>query len=227
MAVRAFPFHLPVSAGVLAVVLLAGCGDGGGGGLSNKNPGPNDVGVVVAFGDSITMGNVCACAPYPARLAGLIGKVVVNAGINGTTAREGADRIQGVIAANRPGFMLILYGVNDGIHGQGTDGTLAALRKMIATCRESQVVPALATYPIPFGSHGAFAAGTIGLNEGIRGLAEAQDIRCVDLELEFALEAEETAPGEVVTDRALMEADGLHPNDAGTQIMALAFADLF
>ena len=226
MAVRAFPFHQSVSAGVLAVVLLAGCGDGGGGGLSNKNPGPNDVGVVAAFGDSITMGNVCACAPYPARLAGLIGKVVVNAGINGTTAREGADRIQGVIAANRPGFMLILYGVNDGIHGQGTDGTLAALRKMIATCRESQVVPALATYPIPFGSHGAFADRTVALNLGIRALAKELRVPCVDLEKEFAGPAD-PATGLAETDRSLMNDDGLHPNDAGTQVLALAFADLF
>ena len=38
--------------------------------------------VVTAFGDSITMGNMCSCTPYPARLAGLIGKTAVNAGIH-------------------------------------------------------------------------------------------------------------------------------------------------
>jgi lysophospholipase L1-like esterase len=226
MAIRALSFRWVVPAAGMAAALMAGCGDGGGGGLSNKNPGPNDVGVVVAFGDSITMGNVCACAPYPARLAGLVGKVVVNAGINGTTAREGVNRIQGVIAANRPGFMLILYGVNDGIHGQSTDGTLAALRKMVAICRESQVVPVLGTYPVPFGSHGVFADRTVALNLGIRALAKELRVPCVDLEKEFA-GGRDPVTGRTETDRALMNADGLHPNDAGTQVMALAFADLF
>ncbi|MGD9612154.1 MAG: SGNH/GDSL hydrolase family protein, partial [Kiritimatiellia bacterium] len=175
----------PRWAALLAGAWLVGCG-GGGGGLSNENPGANDVRVVAAFGDSLTMGNVCACAPYPARLAGLIGKTVVNAGINGTMAREGVNRIQGVLAGNRPGFLLILYGVNDGIHGQSLDGTVAALRKMVATCRDGQVVPVLATYPIPFGGHGAFADRTIALNAGIRALAKELRVPCVDLEKEFA-----------------------------------------
>lgn len=206
--------------------LMAGCGGDGGGGLSNKNPGANDVGVVVAFGDSITMGNRCACAPYPARLSGWIGKVVVNAGINGTMAREGLGRIQSVIVGNRPGFMLILYGINDVIHGQGTGGTAGALRQMVEICRQNNVVPVLATYPIPFGSHGVFAGGTRGLNFAIRSLASEMRVPCVDLEAEFG-----GAPGPdgaiVPANRALMEADGLHPNDAGTQVMAWAFADLF
>ena len=207
--------------------LLAACNNGGDGGLSNKNPGLNDTTVVAAFGDSITQGNRCACPPYPARLPPLIGKTVIPAGIHGTMARESVGRIQQVIDRNHPAFMLILYGVNDMIHGKGVPGTIGALSQMVLICKQNNVVPVLATYPIPFGSHGAFAMGTIGLNEGIRGLAEAQGIRCVDLEREFALETEGTTPGWVVTDRALMETDGLHPNDAGTQIMAVAFADLF
>ena len=211
---------------LLSIGILAGCDDSESG-LSNKHPGLNDRNVVVAFGDSITQGGECGCVPYPARLSPMIGKTVYNTGIGGTMVRENVDRAQAVITQYRPAFMLILYGVNDHIHGKGATGSLEALSQITLICKQNNVVPVLATYPLPFGSHGAFAAGTIGLNEGIRGLAEAQDIRCVDLELEFALEAEETAPGEVVTDRALMEADGLHPNDAGTQIMALAFADLF
>ena len=56
----------------LGLWCMAGCDDGGGGGggLSNKNPGSNDLNVVVAFGDSLTQGNMCDCAPYPSRLAG-------------------------------------------------------------------------------------------------------------------------------------------------------------
>ncbi len=205
---------------------LAGCGGGGDSGLSNSDPGNNDLNVVAAFGDSITMGNMCSCAPYPARLAGLIGKTAVNAGIHGTMASESVERTQAVISQNRPAFMLILYGVNDIIHGKGSTGAVRSLREMVEICRQNHVVPALATYPIPFGSHEVFAEGTRALNLGIRALAEELRVPCVDLEIEFR-ETADPLDGISVTDRSLMQDDGLHPNDAGTQVIALAFADLF
>ena len=55
----------------------------------------------------------------------------------------------------------------------------------------------------------------LALNDRVRDLARDLGIACVDLEKEFA-------GGEDLT-----IGDGLHPNDAGTQIIALAFADLF
>lgn len=211
--------------GVLLLAgFLAGCDDDDG--LTNGNPGLNDVNVVAAFGDSITQGNMCSCPPYPARLGPLIGKAVVNAGVHGTMAREGVGRTQSVIDRFHPAFMLILYGVNDGIHGKGTDSTLAALRDMVGICRQNQVVPVLATYPLPFGSHGAFTGRTDVLNDGIRALAKELHVRCVDFEREFAGPVD-PATGIAATERSLMNDDGLHPNDAGTQVMALAFADLF
>ena len=80
---------------------------------------------------------------------------------------------------------------------------------------QNNVVPVIATYPIPIADHQAFANGTRLLNSRLRNMAEEKGIVCVELEKEF---------GE---DPALYEPDGLHPNDAGTQIMAMAFADLF
>lgn len=226
MTVRRFPFRLRLAlVAMLAVAPLGGCDDGDGG-LSNGDPGPNDVGVVVAFGDSITQGNMCSCVPYPARVAGLIGKTVVNSGVHGTMAREGVERIQGVLSDNRPGFMLILYGVNDGIHGDGVGGTVEALREMVAICRENHVVPVLGTYPIPIKGHAVFAHRTRALNAGIRELAQETGMRCVDLEKEFA-GTPDPVTGLAEADPALMEDDGLHPNDAGTQIVAMSFADLF
>lgn len=221
-----FSFRIRRRLPLLLAGWLAGCGGGGDSGLSNNDPGNNDLNVVAAFGDSITMGNMCSCAPYPARLAGLIGKAAVNAGINGTMAEESVGRTQEVIRQNRPAFMLILYGVNDVIHGKGSIGAVRSLRDMVEICRQNHVVPALATYPIPFGSHGVFADGTRALNLGIRALAEELRVPCVDLEVEFGGTAD-SATGLSVTDRSLMEDDGLHPNDAGTQVIALAFADLF
>jgi lysophospholipase L1-like esterase len=199
-----------------AALLLSGCGHDGGGGLSNKDPGNNDVNVVVAFGDSITQGSECSCAPYPSRLAGLIGKSVANCGIGGSTAADNVGRTQSCIDKYHPGFMLILYGVNDVIHGSGAGTVSKALNGMIAICKENHVVPVVATYPIPCAGHRLFAGGVQSINEAIRLLAKDNGIKCVDLEKEF-----------LGRETEWLEPDGLHPNDTGTQMMALAFADLF
>ena len=210
----------------LACFLSSGCG-GGDGGISNKNPGNNDLNVVVALGDSITAGSECPCVPYPARLSGMINKVVYNSGIGGSETGSGLSRIQGVINSYHPAFMLILYGVNDIIHSGSPEGAAAAVGQMAATCRANNVVPVLATYPRPILGHSIFAAGTIRMNRAIRDLAKAQGIRYVDLEHEFSTGKDPVVPEWPVTDPLLMMPDGLHPNDAGTQIIAMAFADLF
>ena len=203
--------------GVMAGCLFwAGCDDGGGGGgLNNKDPGANDLNTVVAFGDSITLGNHCNCASYPSRLNGMIGKRVVNAGESGSRATESVGHTRSLINAHHPAFMLILYGINDVIHGADPARIVNALSQMVAICRENQVVPVLATYPMPVTDHEPFAGPTLVLNAEIRSLARALGVRYVDLEREFEANPEFYHP------------DGLHPNDAGTQLMALAFADLF
>jgi acyl-CoA thioesterase-1 len=195
--------------------LLTACGGGGDGGLTNKNPGNNNVDVVAAFGDSITIGSQCSCTPYPARLAGMISKSVPNYGIGGSMAIENIDRTRTIIAKSHPGFMLILYGVNDVIHGKGTSSIISALSQMVDICTSNHVVPVLATYPEPIRGHAVFAPRTRSLNEQIKSLASSKGIHCVDLQKEFNANPE------------FYEQDGLHPNDAGTQLMALAFADLF
>lgn len=200
----------------VVVGALAGCGsDGGGGGLDNDNPGENDLNIVAAFGDSITQGSECACAPYPARLAGMIGKTVVNTGQGGTRAIDSINRTQDAIDKYHPAFMLIMYGINDVIHGGDRDIIIAAVSDMISICKSNNVVPVIATYPSMILSHEPFNASLIDLNQRIRNLAKFHGIECVDLEKEFG------------ADPGLYETDGLHPNDAGTQIMAMAFADLF
>ena len=212
----------------LGLGCMVGCDDGGGGGgLSNGNPGNNDLNVVVAFGDSLTQGNLCDCPPYPSRLAGLIGKSVVNTGVAGTMAVENVERTQAAIDRFHPAFMLILYGVNDVIHGDATEGIAAALAQMVFICKQNNVVPVLMTYPRPILGHNLFAGGTISLNRSIRALASSEGIKCVDLEREFSAGPDPIYPEWPMTDATLMGPDGLHPNDAGTQVIALACADLF
>jgi acyl-CoA thioesterase I len=203
---------------VAVCVFWAGCG-GGDSALSNDNPGDNDLNKVVAFGDSITAGSICPCVSYPSRLSGLIGKTVYNAGVGGSKAEGNVGRTQSVIDNYHPAYMLILYGVNDVITGNGIDGIVGALAQMVSICKQNNVVPVLATYPEPIEDHFVFAGGTLALNSSIRSLASSEGIKCVDLEAEFM--------GDNGPDFSLYMPDGLHPNDAGTQIMTMAFADLF
>ena len=225
---NAATFRLGGSVVSVALVfgLLAGCG-GGDSKLENKNPGLNDLNVVVAFGDSITQGSECRCVPYPARLSGLIGKIVYNTGIGGSEAGSNVGRTQSAINKYHPAFMLILYGVNDVIMGRNVNGILGALNQMVLICKQNNVVPVLATYPVPIAGHKLFAYNTIMLNNGIRTISSANGIPYVDLERDFSMGEDPANSNWVVPNPLLYEPDGLHPNDAGTQIMALAFADLF
>ena len=227
MRIRCLRLSVLSMAVAMVCGLLPGCGGEDDSGLTNDNPGSNDLNVVVAFGDSITQGSECRCVPYPARLSGLIGKVVYNTGVGGSRAVDNVNRTQQAIDKYHPAYMLILYGVNDIIHSHGVSGITNALGRMVLICKQNNVVPVLATYPIPIAGHHAFSGGTLSLNRSIRELATAEGIPCVDLEAEFALSHDSVDPNLVITDPALYEPDGLHPNDAGTQIMALAFADLF
>jgi len=160
-------------------------------------------------------------------LSGAIGKIVYNTGVGGSKAGSSVGRTQAAINKYHPAYMLILYGINDVIHGHKDSGILAALNQMVLICKQNNVVPVLATYPVPVAGHFLFSGGTVTLNRGIRSLAAVEGIKCVDLEREFSLGPDPVIPDWPVTNPALMGADGLHPNDAGTQIMALAFADLF
>lgn len=196
--------------------LAAGCGGDGGGGLSNDDPGDNNLNVVMAFGDSLTAGEEKPA--YPSILSGLIGKNVTNDGIYGSTAASGAGRCSSVIANRKGAFMLILYGVNDILRGVGGNA-VASLDSIITTCKNNHVVPVLATYPVPTKEHKIYASEVQRLNRSIRDLASQHGITCVDLEQEFD---DRDDP-----DDSLYMEDGLHPNAAGNQIMALAFADIF
>ena len=227
MTTRRARFSVSNLAAVFLIGLLAGCGDDGDSSLTNSNPGINDLNVVVAFGDSITQGSECACVPYPARLSGLIGKIVYNTGVGGSNASANVGRTQQAINKYHPAFMIILYGVNDVIHGDATEGIAAALAQMVLICKQNNVVPVLMTYPRPILGHNLFAGGTVSLNRSIRALASAEGIKCVDLEREFSAGPDPIYPEWPMTDATLMGPDGLHPNDAGTQVIALACADLF
>lgn len=197
---------------VAAGLLLGGCEDGG----DDNSPdtaGSDGAGVVVCLGDSITQGVPGSGTPFPARLAALTGRTVINAGVGGQQSSAGASRAQSVITANKPTTMTILYGANDITQGHTHDEVIVNLLHIVGVCRANQVTPILATTPPMIGSHAPWAESIVMLNEQIRSLAAAEKVRLVDLEGKFGSKAS-----------SLLLPDGLHPNDAGNDVIAKAFA---
>jgi len=74
-------------------------------------------------------------------------------------------------------------------------------------------VPLLATLTPMIGEHAIWNGEVNKLNDDIRSLASSLDVTLVDLNAEFGDPA------------ALLLDDGLHPNDQGNQVIALAFND--
>jgi acyl-CoA thioesterase-1 len=82
-----------------------------------------DAPVVVALGDSITIGSgVKPEESYPAQLqtmlrekTGLADLTVVNAGIGGHTAGQGLARLDKDVLACKPNFVLLGFGMNDSV----------------------------------------------------------------------------------------------------------------
>ena len=198
----------------LACLLIASCNDGGGGGGGSKDIGDNRAGVVLAMGDSITNG-VChpAGAPYPARLAGLAGKTVINEGDCGETAAEAAGRVARELETHKPETLLLLYGANDMIQSRGSESAINGLRAMIQAGKARKTRVVVATVMPMYDDHAPFNGSVQALNPQIIALARAEKVSIVNLSKEFG------------TRRELIQEDGLHPSDAGTQVIAAAFAD--
>jgi lysophospholipase L1-like esterase len=77
---------------------------------------------IVAFGDSITQGNVDANGAWPQELQTKLEHCkpsvyqVLNKGINGNTTANGFDRFENDIISNLPCILIIAFGINDCNH---------------------------------------------------------------------------------------------------------------
>ncbi len=204
--------------GMLAGALaLAGCeGDSGGSLGDGHDFGANDRNLYVAFGDSITagsgLGDPGEC--YSVKLAGMLGKTVINEGYPGAESGAGADLIHGLLDGYQPGFVLILFGVNDLIMGYGEDAVMVNLRVMVQACRDNKTIPVVATLTPVLYSYRGLGNGVDRVNARIRDMCSELGVACVDLAEAFG--ANET----------LMQPDGLHPNATGHAVMATAFYDV-
>lgn len=167
--------------------------------------GPQDV--IVAFGDSLTHGTGASPdTAYPAVLAALIARTVVNAGAPGDTTASALERLPGVLAEHRPRLVLLCLGGNDMLRQQSATATENNLRLLVRTIRASGAEAVLIAVPAPrlFGGAPDFYA------------------RIAD-ELHLPLEA--NAFSDVLRDSRL-KADPIHANAAGYRVVAERLAEL-
>ena len=97
---------------------------------------PHDV--IVAFGDSLTHGTGASeTTAYPAVLASLTGRTVINAGVPGDTTSSGLQRLPEVLAEHKPRLVLLCLGGNDMLRKQPEASTENNLRLLVQTIRAS------------------------------------------------------------------------------------------
>jgi lysophospholipase L1-like esterase len=148
-----------------------------------------------------------ASAPPPARRIRAAWPVCPASGPStrasaGRPPATGVGRIGSLLERHSPGFVCILYGINDLTFGRGRTELLTNLRAMVQAAKGNKSVPILATLLPTYDSHGFIAGEVVKANDGIRQLARDEGARLCDLEQEFG------------ANRALIQPDGLHPSDS-------------
>jgi lysophospholipase L1-like esterase len=201
--------NLNISAFIsICIIFMSGCENGG----DSHDFGTNDSNVVVAMGDSITALEGGNTTTYPAILASITGKTVINEGSGGATTGDGLGKIQSVLNEYHPGYVLILYGANDVIGSSGIEHAAANLRSIIVAAKNNKTVPIIATITPMYYEHEIFDGSAKALNVLIRQVASEEGCDLVDLESAFG------------SNTSYMNDDGLHPNDSGLNVIAKAFA---
>jgi len=167
--------------------------------------------VLVALGDSLTAGlGVAADEAYPARLETRLRREgfdyrVVNAGVSGDTAAAGLRRLDWVLRA-APEVVIVALGANDGLRGQDPRATRESLERIVARLRGAGARVLLAGMRVPPNYGPEFSRAFAGV------FPEVARRHAVAL-MPFLLDG-------VAADPRLNQADGIHPNAAGHQVIA-------
>ncbi len=203
---------------VLAVLLMAGlpgCEEKAGRTAQEAAPEVSasvaSAGVIAAVGDSLTEGyGVPEEAAYPALLEKKLRTAghpfeVINAGISGETSSGALSRIQWVLTL-QPDIVILETGANDGLRGIDPALTRENLHEIVRILKGQGVVVVLAGMEMVRNLGAEFTTAFRGIYPAV---AEAEDL----LLIPFFLKG-------VAGDPRLNQADGIHPNEEGHQIIA-------
>ncbi|MDG6773168.1 arylesterase [Thiomicrorhabdus sp. ZW0627] len=158
---------------------------------------------ILAFGDSLTEGvGVDPSQSYPAVLARLSGRKVINAGLSGETTAQGLKRLPKLLEQHQPDLLILLEGGNDVLRNVPPDAVESNLGMMI---RMAQIkgVPVL----------------LVGVPE--KGVFPSTADWYASLSDEYEVPLEEDTVADLVG-RLTMKSDYVHFNEAGYQALAEA-----
>ena len=183
-----------------ALFLLAACDH------APTLPKLNSHDVIVAFGDSLTHGTgASASTAYPAVLAALTGRTVINAGVPGDTTTTGLARLPAVLDEHQPRLVLLCLGGNDMLRKHPEAATENNLRLLVQTIRASGAEVMLIAVPEPklFGGAPDFYSR---------------------IAKKMHLPLEDDIFSDVLKDNRL-KSDPIHANAAGYRVVAERLAD--
>ena len=166
---------------------------------------------IVAFGDSLTIGlGLLEQEAYPALLQNKINEAgyqfeVVNAGVSGDTSAGGLRRLDWALEGNVK-VLIVAFGGNDGLRGLPVPQMKENLSQIIDKARERSIVIILAGMEAPPNFGQEYATG---FRQAFRDVALNKRV----LFIPFLL-------NNVAGKPELNQADGIHPNQQGTQIVA-------
>jgi lysophospholipase L1-like esterase len=113
---------------------------------------------IVAFGDSLTAGYQVADADsYPAQLAQLVGREVLNRGVSGDSTADGLARLDRDVLSENPRVVLLSLGANDMLRRQPIEQTFANLRRIVDRIQARGALVVLIGvegYPLLHGDYG-------------------------------------------------------------------------
>lgn len=174
--------------------------------------GPLPAGNIIVLGDSISAGYQLPIAQaWPNRIHRKITDRkmpyrVINAGISGDTTAGGLSRLPSLLSEYQPVLVVIELGANDALRGQKISASKQNLARMIELSRNAGAEVLLVSVPLPPNYGPLYARKFDGIFNSL-----ATDFGVPLLPFMF---------NDLVNNRDLFLADGLHPNGEGHRLIA-------
>jgi len=165
------------------------------------SPLPADA-IILAFGDSLTAGTGAnEGGSYPAQLAALSGRQVINAGVPGEVSSHGLARLPGLLDEHQPHLLILTHGGNDLLRRMDVEQTRDNLAAMIQLARDRGTEVLLVAVPAP----------TL--------LRLRSDAVYAEVGAAFGIPVENGALARILSSDA-MKSDPIHPNAEGYRHLA-------
>lgn len=129
---------------IIALVFLQACSD------EKQKFELTDSAVILAFGDSLTFGTGANPEQsYPAQLAKLTGRTVINAGVPGEISEKALERLPELLNKHHPQLVILCHGGNDLLRKLNVGELESNMGKMVDLIQQSGAEVLLVSVPKP------------------------------------------------------------------------------